>query len=371
MKILHIIPNLKKGGAERLALDICIELQKRQGIEVCLVTFSEENDYQFLSKLINHNIISSDVIPSITGKDIVNIEELNEFISECKPDIIHSHLFKAEIVSRWQPRTDSKYFTHCHDNMHQMRNFSFTDIFSKKRLTELYEKRLITKKYKRCNNQFIAISEHTKSYFENVLPSSQQSKVQLLHNAIDYAKFYTQRTTNGELILVNTGSFVEKKNQQLFIPIVQSILKRGITCKAVLLGEGMLRNKIQQEIEKLNLQEFFILPGNVPDVEVWLKKATVYVHTATYEPFGLVLLEAMASGLPVVSLNGGGNADIMEDGKNGFIVNEQNPELFADKILEIWQDKELYNTISIYAQEYAKQFDIKEYVDRLLEIYNG
>ena len=61
MKILHIIPSLRKGGAERLVLDICNEVINQQNIEVKLVTFSEENEYQFLKMgLVNSSFIFSD-----------------------------------------------------------------------------------------------------------------------------------------------------------------------------------------------------------------------------------------------------------------------------------------------------------------------
>ncbi len=64
-----------------------------------------------------------------------------------------------------------------------------------------------------------------------------------------------------------------------------------------------------------------------------------------------------------------GNRDIMEQSKNGYILEEQNPKLFADTILKVWNDKEQNGKMSAYAQEFAKRFDSKNYVDRLLEVY--
>jgi glycosyltransferase involved in cell wall biosynthesis len=104
-------------------------------------------------------------------------------------------------------------------------------------------------------------------------------------------------------------------------------------------------------------------------VENYLFDCDLYVHSAIYEAFGLVLIEAMAAGLPVVCLDGKGNRAIMEDGKNGFIVYEQNAEMFAGKILELVNTPGLYPAMSIYAKEYAKKYDIKEYVDKLVAFY--
>ena len=82
---------------------------------------------------------------------------------------------------------------------------------------------------------------------------------------------------------------------------------------------------------------------------------------------GLVLLEAMAAGLPVVTLDGGGNRDLVIDGKNGYLIEKQDPKEFADRILEIYQNKEM----SHFNAEYAKQFDIVAYCEKLVEIYQS
>jgi len=77
----------------------------------------------------------------------------------------------------------------------------------------------------------------------------------------------------------------------------------------------------------------------------------------------------MAAGLPVVTLDGKGNRDIIEQGKNGFMIYKQSAELFADKIIELIKNKELYQSMSAYAVEFAKKYDIKEYVDKLIDLY--
>ncbi|MBK8805295.1 MAG: glycosyltransferase family 4 protein [Bacteroidales bacterium] len=368
-KILHIIPSLQKGGAERLVLDICNELHSRAEIEVCLIIFRNINEYKSLTDNIIFKIIPSRVIPSLSGKATIEIDNLLSFINEFKPNVIHSHLFEAEIVSRWQILDGVKYITHCHDNMHQLQRFKLPDLFSKKRITELYEREKLLNRYKKCKNNFVAISSHTKKYFNSILPIELAKNIVLLHNAIDCRKFKIENRSYNELILINIGSFVAKKNQIFFIDIIKSLQKKNIYCKIILLGNGVLYNAVKLSVDMNGFSEIFTMPGNVSEVSNWLSNASIYVHSATYEPFGLVLLEAMAAGLPVITLNGGGNVDLIENGKNGFIIDEQNPELFADKIIEIWENKTLYNQISSNAQEFAQRFDIKEYVDKLIKLY--
>lgn len=370
MKILQIIPNLRKGGAERLVLDICNELSKREDIVVKLVTFSSENEYQNISKNIDLTVISASVKLSFLRRNLYNINELQNFIEEFEPDIIHTHLFEAELVSRSCNYPKAKWFSHGHDNMIQFENFSGGTIIRKKRLTDYYEKRFLFRRYRENGgNHFIAISEHTKKYFQKtVKPWS----VLLLHNAIDFRSFYRKNEfekKNNKLHMVNTGSFVDKKNQSFLIDVARILKENDVPFELHLLGDGPNKLKILEKINVLNLQQEVYLYGNVNNVQEYLWQSDMYVHSATYEPLGLVLIEAMAAALPVITLDGKGNRDLIEEGKNGYMLYTQNAEEFADKIMELWNNQEKYREMSSHAQQYAKRYDIKAYVDNLMNLY--
>ena len=113
------------------------------------------------------------------------------------------------------------------------------------------------------------------------------------------------------------------------------------------------------------------LEGNVDSVESYLNQASFYVHSATYEPFGLVLLEAMASSMVCVSLNGKGNLDIHEEGRNGFIIEPANPKVFAQTLVNCAKQPQQFLEIAEYSFNFAKRFDIKPYTSNLIEIYKA
>lgn len=188
MKIIHIIPTLNKGGAERLTLDICNELLLR-GHEVLLICLYPENDYQELSSNINIVVCNVRFFP-LLKKASTDLVELRQIINSFKPDVIHSHLFEAEIISRSCIYPGAVYFTHCHNNMFQFENFKLGFIFDKLKLINWYEKYYLIRHYKKCTNYFIANSHHTEKYFRLTLPTSLSSKLIYLDNAIDYQKFY-------------------------------------------------------------------------------------------------------------------------------------------------------------------------------------
>jgi glycosyltransferase involved in cell wall biosynthesis len=77
----------------------------------------------------------------------------------------------------------------------------------------------------------------------------------------------------------------------------------------------------------------------------------------------------MASGLPVISLDGGGNRDVVLDGQNGYLIQENNAICFVKKIIELIHDPSEYKKMSLFSREFAKQFDINNYVDKLVDFY--
>jgi glycosyltransferase involved in cell wall biosynthesis len=368
MKILHLIPSLQKGGAERIVLDICRSLKEKTGFKIKLITFRNDNAYSFLTEGLDWEVVPASVVPSISSETQVEITALEEAIEAFQPDIIHSHLFETEMVLSQINYPKAKYVVHFHDNMVQFENWKWRNVFSKVKLTNYYEKRIVARGYRKRKTEFIAISNDTHRYLDRVLPDT--SSTTLLQNAID-THLFSPSTIRGkdELNITTIGSLVDKKGHDLAIETVAELKNSGIDVVLNILGEGPNRTKLEGLIEKFELSDRIFLKGNVDDPENFLQNSSLYLHTASYEPFGLVLLEAMACGLPVVCTDGGGNRDLIEDGINGFMVNERDPKRLADKIELLLADSAIRQQMGKNAHSFAQQFNIETYVDRLLELY--
>ena len=148
VRIIQIIPNLKKGGAERLVLDICNELVKREGIILKIIVFSEQNDYKFLTQNLDLEYVSASISLSLIKKSYFNIDNLQLCIDKFKPDIINSHLYEAEIVSRSCNYLNTMWFSHSHDNMKQFRNLTLSTFFYKHFFTNYIENEFEHLEYK-------------------------------------------------------------------------------------------------------------------------------------------------------------------------------------------------------------------------------
>lgn len=367
MKIVHVIPTLNKGGAERLVLDVCNELQE-MGHEVHLVIFRNENAYTFLSKSINLHVIPSEFIPSITGKPKINIEGLQKFLSDFQADIVHSHLFESEMVLNQIRLNRAKFFFHLHDNVPQLKKWSINTLSSKRALANYFERKLILKSMKARKTSLIAISEDSYQFAKDNLPS--QLPIHQLSNAINTVRFTSGNQERCENDIVMIGSFVPKKDHKLAIEVIYELKNQGINTRLHLLGDGPLRQELEQFVIDLGLSQSIIFHGNVDYPETILKESSLYLHTAKYEPFGLVLLEAMAAGLPVVCTDGKGNRGLIENGKNGFLTESRSASELARLITLVICNKEKLERMRVDAQKFATQFDIKPYCVSLIKLYD-
>ncbi len=370
IKVLHIIPSIGKGGAERVAVNLCNELSIRENIEVKLIYFYPYNEYEHLLNDKLTHFINCNVSLSVIKKNIKQIEEFDNLINEFKPDIIHSHLYEAEILSRYKLH-DCIYVSHLHSFRKQFVLPKFKDLFYKEKLTQLYERSFLIKRYRRCNNKFIAVSNQVRDFYIKHLPNK-LNNIFLLFNPINFNDFYCSKKNilnKNKIKLISVGSLRKLKNHVFLVDIVHELIKRNIDVELLILGEGKEREAIQSKIDKYNLKDKIKLVGNVVKPEDYYKNADIYVHSSTSESFGLSILEAMASGLPCITLDAKGNRDIIKDGINGYMIYKQEIDVFCDKIQTLVNNEELYIKMSNNAIEFARDFDIKIYIDKLVDYY--
>lgn len=370
LKILFTISSLGKGGAERFLLDLITELDNYSNIKYKIAVCNKEIKYE---EFINHpKAVFLNYQPFSLHRKNFN-QKYTELLNDFQPDIIHANLFLGEFVTAYDVHPNIKYVCHGHDNMIQFFPLKGKDYFSKEKILHALEYRFLKKqKYAKVPTYFIANSEDTKAFYERVLPKNQQKNVSLIGLGFDYDKFYRPKTEifpNKKLRLINVGSYQPKKNQTFAIDITAELKEKGVDFELNLIGFGSEYDNVRKKIEEKELTNYVFQRGLQSNVQEWYQNSDIYLHTAYYEPFGLVFLEAMAAGLPIVTLDGKGNRDIIENDKNGYLFHEQNATKFADKIIEIANNREKYQALSGYAQEYAKQFDVKIKTKELVEFY--
>ena len=151
-----------------------------------------------------------------------------------------------------------------------------------------------------------------------------------------------------------SGRMIERKGFRYLIEAIPYILERLLDTKVVIGGDGPERENLERLVKYMGIGDKVIFPGVIAneDFPKYMKACDVFVLPSIVdcvgdtEGLGLVLVEAMACGTPVVGSRVGGITDIIKDGYNGFLVPEKSPEELADRIIKLLADKKLAEEFS-------------------------
>ncbi|MCX6764907.1 MAG: glycosyltransferase [Candidatus Nealsonbacteria bacterium] len=172
-------------------------------------------------------------------------------------------------------------------------------------------------------------------------------------------------------VLMFVGRMEAEKNPLFLVEALKEVLKKKNNVFLIMIGTGPYEKKAKELAEKLGIEKFVKCTGRIPYEEIpsFYQGSDIFSFASLTETQGIVVLEAEAAGLPVVVLEDDVFAGIIKDGKNGFIIQKQKPEVFADSILKILEDKKLYNKFSEVSQKIAKSFSKEKQAKKLLDIY--
>jgi len=369
MKIVQLIPCLSRGGAERLVLNLANQLQQL-GHEVLVIQLRPDNAYPELEAPLDVKLASSSVYYSIFGKSAIETKAFDKLVAEFKPDVIHSHLLDSELVSRCNPLKNTVYITHWHGCPSLTNPIPFSEWLSKESVWKWNTKRILSNQYNKSNTYFICISEFIAQYVKDRLHVD-ESSLSVIHNAIDLQLFKPINVPKKEgFRLINIGSLHRNKNHQFLFKVMLNLIKQGFEDVFLdVYGDGPEKQQLQNQIEQLNLQKHVTLHGVVNDPEVQINRAHLMVHSAWHEPFGLIFIEAMACGIPVVSFNTGGPAELIKNNESGYLVPKDHLTEFTDKVKRLYQNRSNLTVLGNNGIKHAAQFGLNEYAKKVESLY--
>lgn len=178
-----------------------------------------------------------------------------------------------------------------------------------------------------------------------------------LFNGIDKdMEFRRKFAMDNEKIILFMGRLVYEKGIQTLISAMPKILSHYHDAKLLIAGKGGMIDELRNQVNYLGLGNKVYFTGYLrsKDVQKMYKCADVAVFPSTYEPFGIVALEAMLSGTPVVTSDVGGLNEIVDHGVNGMKSYAGNPNSLADSILALLFDKNLCEKVAQNAKEKVK-----------------
>lgn len=174
-----------------------------------------------------------------------------------------------------------------------------------------------------------------------------------------------------EKVILFVGRIITLKGVEYLVEAFLTVKKKIQNVKLFLLGEGEQFQEVQSIVKKSKLVNEVIFTGNVPveDIPCYMAASDIFVLPSLSEGFPLVIIEAMASGLPIVATKVTGLPEIVKDGENGFLVEAKNPDQIAEKVLLLLKDDNLRERISKINKERSKEYSLENVVDKLEKIY--
>ena len=197
------------------------------------------------------------------------------------------------------------------------------------------------------------------------------SKVKVIPNPF-VPKSIPDLNRKKEKIIITAGRLVHIKNFSSLINSWNRIHHLHPEWKLEIYGEGGLRQELQNQITDLKLQQSVFLKGHSNTIQEKMSKASIFVLTSISEGFGLVIIEAMACGLPVVSYACPcGPKDIITEGQDGFLVNVNDEIALANRINVLIENEELRNQMSSAAKIKAEQYHIEKITSMWMNLFNS
>jgi len=239
---------------------------------------------------------------------------------------------------------------------------------------------------KKLDNRFIdrviTVSYENVRYLKN-LHQIKKEKIDVVHNGVDIDQF-TMANNKDERLLTRknygfvqsdlvfgiVGRITEQKGHQYAIHAVAKLRKKYPAIKVAILGDGELMESCKELVENLNIESQVSFIGFQSDMQRAYRTLDALLMPSTFEALPLTLLEAMASGVPVVASNINGIPEVIEDGVNGFLVPPTDINALVNRIELIYNDRSLLYQMGVAARKtIALRFSLRKMIIDTVLVY--
>ena len=355
-KIAIFVPTMEAGGAERVAVSL-IKGFLHHGIKVDLVLVSAAGP------LLKQLPVGVTVVNLRKERTIYSVCKLRAYLKKEQPNALISLMNHANVVAVISGVL-SRFKGHIMITEHNSIQFDLVRKDGFKSRAMLVLMRLI---YKYADS-VVAVSNGILKELQTVLALK---NAVCIYNPVDVPRVVdgnTNNTSSGASepdafkTIVAIGRLSPQKNYQLLIKSFH-LIRDSVPARLHILGEGNERPRLEKMIDDLSLHGLVTLQGFMTAPFNWLQKADLFVLSSSWEGFGLVIAEALAMGVTVVATDcHTGPAEILENGKYGYLVPVNDPDKMAEAIIHALKNPMDPDMLKKRAEEFSIPHITKQYL---------
>ncbi len=360
MNVLYICGSLSGGGAQKLLNDMLPIMAAKDGLECELLLVTDKNA-KYLQNLTEQGIKITIIPPHFTSH-LSRLHYIANFMEKNRFDIVHANLFPTfyycSLIKKIK-QLNIKLFMTEHSTDNRRRHI---------RLARPLEKWIYS-----SYDKVICISPETQAALCSWLEDNRKEKFPVIFNGVPIEQYLKALPYNREnvfpgisgndVLLCMVGSFTNQKNHAFMVEVMKYLPAKY---KILFVGEGKLKDGIEKLVCEYNLQDRIKFFGFRMDAVNLMATSDIVVVPSKWEGFGLVAVEAMACGKPVVCSNVPGVAGVIGDA--GLASEIEDPVAFANAIIR-FEDHDFYKGCSSKAYIRAQQFEIHTMCEEYLKAY--
>ncbi|MGI9424895.1 MAG: glycosyltransferase [Hyphomicrobiaceae bacterium] len=357
VRVLFVVRSLHVGGMERMVIELAAGLNPTHyQVRFCTI----EDPGQLADHLQSAGILL-DALNKPPGLRLGYVRRLRAILDAWRPDIIHTH----------------------NDTGHFYASLANVGRGSKARLLHTKhgrgdpdDRKSVIRNWlsSRLSDVVIAVSDDVEKICREVekVPAG---KVRTIINGIKldpYLSLKREGPASGAILFGHVGRLSEVKNQRLLIEAFAIVHRQLPQSRLAIAGDGPLRSELEEQTRTLGIASSVDFLGYRSDVAAVLSDIDVFLLSSQSEGTPLVVIEAMAAGIPVIATDVGGLSEMLKDRQTGMLVPPGDARSLANRMLELASDKEKRYRLGERGRENAKaHYSLERMIRDYSEIYES
>lgn len=366
--IAHVIHRLDIGGLENGLVNLINRIPEdryRHAI-LCMKGYSD-----FRNRIRRKDVVIID-LEKREGHDLMLYYRLWKHLKALNPDIVHTRNLAALEAVLPAMLTGVKL------RIHSEHGRDFNDISGDNKKHLLLRRTLMP-----AVSHSIALSRDLESYMHEKVGVPRR-KITQIYNGVDTEKFHPSDEKNpalpfaqsGLVVFGTVGRMQPVKDQtnlaNAFVRMLEIAPQFRQNARLMMIGDGPLKNDAQAILDEAGCSELAWLPGARDDVPDIMRQMDIFMLPSLSEGISNTILEAMATGLPVIATRVGGNAELVDENETGLLVPPADPEAMAQGMIRYLEHPRLISRHGNTARQKAeKSFSMDAMVSAYLQVYDG